>query len=82
MIPDLLDGRASPFSRVHTFELNMDRPSSSFVIPPNVMAYLFSGSRGLDFLISMNGKVWKKVYKTSFQNEKCNTITIFLPKFL
>ncbi|KAG5064735.1 hypothetical protein GLYMA_02G294800v4 [Glycine max] len=49
MIPDLLDGRASPFSRVHTFELNMDRPSSSFVIPPNVMAYLFSGSPAFDF---------------------------------
>lgn len=70
MIPDLLDGRASPFSRVHTFELNMDRPSSSFVIPPNVMAYLFSGSPAFDF---HEWEGMKRVYKTSFINEKCNT---------
>ena len=79
MIPDLLDGRASPFSRVHTFELNMDRPSSSFVIPPHVMAYLFSGSPAFDF---HEWEGMKRVYKTSFINEKCNTIAIYLPEFL
>ncbi|XP_061359788.1 F-box/FBD/LRR-repeat protein At5g53840-like [Gastrolobium bilobum] len=45
MFPDLLDGRSSPFTRVQTFELNMDR-SSPVAIPTNVMAFLFDGSPG------------------------------------
>ncbi|XP_027368597.1 putative F-box/FBD/LRR-repeat protein At1g78760 [Abrus precatorius] len=40
MFPALLDGRSSPFTRVQSFELNMDTPSF-FAIPTNVMAYLF-----------------------------------------
>lgn len=50
MFPDLLNGRSSPFTRVKSFELNMDRPSSSYVMPTNVMAYLFGGSRGFDLV--------------------------------
>ncbi|RDX97661.1 F-box protein, partial [Mucuna pruriens] len=49
MFPDLLIDRSSPFTRMQTFELNMDRPSSSYVIPTNVMDYLFGGSPGFDF---------------------------------
>lgn len=63
MFPDLLNGRSSPFTRVKSFELNMDRPSSSYVIPTNVMAYLFGGSRGFD-LVGWEGM--KRLYKTSY----------------
>ncbi|KAK7301384.1 hypothetical protein RJT34_12247 [Clitoria ternatea] len=45
MFPDLLDGRSSPFTRLRIFEVNMDR-SPPFVIPTDVMAYLFGGSPG------------------------------------
>lgn len=44
MFPDLLNGRSSPFTRVQSFELNMERRTSSYVLPTNVMAYLFGGS--------------------------------------
>ncbi|XP_061342198.1 F-box/FBD/LRR-repeat protein At5g53840-like [Gastrolobium bilobum] len=45
MFPSLLDGLSSPFTRVRTFELKMDRPSP-VSIATNVMAYLFGGSPG------------------------------------
>lgn len=48
MFPDILDGRSSPFTRMQNFELNRDTPSS-FVVPPNVMTYLFAGSPGFRF---------------------------------
>ncbi|KAL2334799.1 hypothetical protein Fmac_016012 [Flemingia macrophylla] len=49
MFPDELDGRSSPFTRLHDFKLNKDTPSSSTVVPPKVMAYLFGGSPGFWF---------------------------------
>lgn len=43
MFPGLRDGRSTPFTRVHSFELIMDG-SAPFPIPSNVMTYLFGGS--------------------------------------
>ncbi|KAL2321507.1 hypothetical protein Fmac_025886 [Flemingia macrophylla] len=44
MFPNLMKGRPSPFSRVTIFKLITDGPLYSYLIPTNVMTYLFGGS--------------------------------------